>query len=169
MTLLHKIWPVISRSQSHFDQQTRDSLNKLATVMGLSSQTDYDQIQQQSILEHMRTENDYLRNEIARSTRAQISINKQLEIANMKCDILFQEMLKYIEEGERVAITFSNQDTTSSLNKINIIEQRLEKASDQEHIEEVWGSVWRQKIIGLIEKIDVFEKEQLDSLVLDDT
>ena len=70
----------------------------------------------------MRTENDYFRNEIARSTRAQISINKQLEIANMKCDILFQEMLKYIEEGERVAITFSNQDTTSSLNKINIIE-----------------------------------------------
>jgi hypothetical protein len=70
----------------------------------------------------MRTENDYFRNEIARSTRAQITINKQLEISNMKCDILFQEMLKYIEEGERVAITFSNQDTTSSLHKINQIE-----------------------------------------------
>ena len=42
----------------------------------------------------MRTENDYFRNEIARSTRAQITINRQLEIAHMKCDILFQEMLK---------------------------------------------------------------------------
>jgi hypothetical protein len=67
----------------------------------------------------MRTENDYLRNEIARSTRAQITINRQLEIAHMKCDILFQEMLKYIEEGERVAVAYSsNLDTTSSLHKV---------------------------------------------------
>ncbi len=66
----------------------------------------------------MRTENEYLRNEIARSTRANLSIGKQLEIANMKCDILFHEMLKYIEEGERVAITYANQDTTSWLYKI---------------------------------------------------
>jgi hypothetical protein len=67
----------------------------------------------------MRTENDYFRNEIARSTRAQITINRQLEIAHMKCDILFQEMLKYIEEGERVAVTYScNLDTTSSLHKV---------------------------------------------------
>ncbi len=78
-------------------------------------------------------------------------------------------MLKYIEEGERVAITYANQDTTSWLYKITQIEQRLEKASDLEHIEEVWGSVWRQKIISLIEKIDTFEKDQLDSLVLDDS
>ena len=87
----------------------------------------------------------------------------------MKCDILFHEMLKYIEEGERVAITYANQDTTSWLYKITQIEQRLEKASDLEQIEEVWGSVWRQKIISLIEKIDTFEKDQLDSLVLDDS
>jgi hypothetical protein len=49
MTLLHKIWPVISRSQTHFDQGTRDSLTKLATVMGVVSPSlppDYDQIQQ---------------------------------------------------------------------------------------------------------------------------
>ncbi len=87
----------------------------------------------------------------------------------MKCDILFHEMLKYIEEGERVAITYANQDTTSWLYKMTQIEQRLEKASDLEQIEEVWGSVWRQKIISLIEKIDTFEKDQLDSLVLDDS
>jgi len=31
---LQKIWPVISKSSSLFDQQTRDSLNKLASVMG---------------------------------------------------------------------------------------------------------------------------------------
>lgn len=86
----------------------------------------------------------------------------------MKCDILFQEMLKYIEDGERVAITYSNQDTASSLYKITQIEQRLEKASDYEHIDEVWGSVWRQRIIALIKKIDAFEKDQLDSLILDD-
>lgn len=56
-------------------------------------------------------------------------------------------MLKYIEEGDRVAVTYSNEDTApaplSCLHKITLIEQRLEKAADYEHIEEVWGSVWR--------------------------
>jgi len=82
----------------------------------------------------------------------------------MKCDILFQEMLKYIEEGERVAITFASSDLQSSLHKITLIESRLEKAADYEQIDEVWSSVWRQRMISMIEKIDAFEKEQLDTL-----
>ena len=70
-------------------------------------------------------------------------MTKQLEIANIKCDILFQEMLKFVEEGERVALTFSNQEAASWQHKITQIEQRLEKAADFEQVEEVWGSVWR--------------------------
>jgi len=61
----------------------------------------------------------------------------------MKCDILFQEMLKYIEDGERVAITYSHIDPQSSLQKITQMESRLEKAADREQIDEVWSSIWR--------------------------
>lgn len=61
----------------------------------------------------------------------------------MKCDILFQEMLKYIEDGERVAITYSHIDQQSSMQKITQMESRLEKAADYEQIDEVWSSVWR--------------------------
>jgi hypothetical protein len=61
----------------------------------------------------------------------------------MKCDILFQEMLKYIEDGERVAITYSHIDQQSSMQKITQMEYRLEKAADYEQIDEVWGSIWR--------------------------
>jgi hypothetical protein len=49
-------------------------------------------------------------------------MTKQLEIANIKCDILFQEMLKFVEEGERVALTFSNQEAASWQHKITQIE-----------------------------------------------
>ncbi len=70
-------------------------------------------------MEHMRTENEYLKNQIARTN---VTMTKQLEIANIKCDILFQEMLKFVEEGERVALTFSNQEAASWQHKITQIE-----------------------------------------------
>jgi len=45
LSLIQKVWPVLSRSSPQFDQQTRDSLNKLASVMGQQSLQDYDQMQ----------------------------------------------------------------------------------------------------------------------------
>jgi hypothetical protein len=79
----------------------------------------------------LKKETDFLRSELAKERREQEITRKQLEMANMRCDLIFQEMLKHIEDNERAAQTmieahFSQEGVTPGIAKVSDLEYALE-------------------------------------------
>jgi hypothetical protein len=51
-------------------------------------------------MEMLRKEAEYLRGEVAKERREGEMLRRQVEMSNMKCDLIFQEMLRHLEQGE---------------------------------------------------------------------
>ena len=101
-----------------------------------------------------------MRGELFKEKRDGEIQRKQIEMSNMKCDLIFQEMLRHLEETEYVfsVVTESatqNELCLSSIAKVANLEYNIE---NQLIDEEDLMSSWRSKVIDMIEKIDHFEK-----------
>jgi len=51
----------------------------------------------------LKKETEFLRIEIAKERRDSEILRKRLEMSNMKCDLIFQEMFRQIEEGDKIS------------------------------------------------------------------
>ena len=55
------------------------------------------------MLEMLKKEAEFLRGEVAKERRDAEIMRKRLEMSNMRCDLIFQEMFRQIEDGERIS------------------------------------------------------------------
>lgn len=48
----------------------------------------------------LRKEAEYLRGEVTKERKDGDMLRRQVEMSNMKCDLIFQEMLRHVEQSE---------------------------------------------------------------------
>ena len=177
ISVVTKLWPLLMKTcQDNIlsvDAQSREVLVKLGQILNkdVSQLTNpniqrieqYEAQQQQNVLEMLKKETEFLRTEIAKERRESEIVRKRLEMSNMKCDLIFQEMFKQIEEGDRVSAIIAESASSdigcsSSLAKLTHLEFSLKTLTEDEEL----LCQWKSKVFDMIDKIEHFEEHYLD-------
>jgi hypothetical protein len=116
--------------------------------------------------ELLRKENDYLRSEVGKSRKESEKLRRQVEIVNVKNDIIVKEMVKRIEEIERQSNTVVETAVDenlgySSVSKVMSIELEIDKLFPNDALRGdilSSGQAWRNKVQDIFDKLEEFER-----------